>query len=134
VFSDEQGYSRELEVDEFAQLILSLIVYRYDEGALHLLALEGTTPIGTVRLVYPPASDKFKLGRLAVRKIGRAKGIARKLIAELEVAAKELGAKEMYAGSQVPVRGLYEKSGYHVIGEEYLDEGHPHTMMLKSLT
>ena len=134
MFSDEQGYSRELEVDEFTQLIFRLIVYRYDGGALHLLALEGTTPIGTVRVIYPPASDKFKLGRLAVRKIGRGKGIAQKLIAELEVEAKELGAKEMYAGSQVPVRGLYEKSGYHVVGEGYLDEGQPHIMMLKSLT
>ena len=85
-------------------------------------------------MVHPPASDKFNLGRLAVRKIGRGKGIAQKLIAELEAAAKELGAKEMYAGSQVPVQGLYEKSGYHVFGEEYLDEGQPHIMMLKSLT
>jgi predicted GNAT family N-acyltransferase len=104
---------------------------RYDEKALHLLALEGTVPIGTARLVYPPASDKFKLGRLAVRKRGRGKGIAQKLILGLEVAAKELGAKEIYAGSQVPVRPLYEKCGYHVMGDEYLDEGQPHMAMLK---
>jgi predicted GNAT family N-acyltransferase len=86
--------------------------------------------------VYPPASgDKYKLGRLAVRKIARGKKIAQKLIAELEVAAKEMGAKEMYAGAQVPVRGLYEKSGYHITGEgEYLDEGQPHIMMVKGLT
>jgi predicted GNAT family N-acyltransferase len=100
---------------------------------LHLLALEGTTPIGTVRLVHPPATTKYKLGRLAVRKIGRGKKIAQRLVAELEVAAKEMGAKEIYAGSQVPVRGLYEKSGYNAIGQEYLDEGQPHIWMLKIL-
>ena len=113
---------------------MSLTYSRYDEGTLHLLALESNTPIGTVRLIYPPSSEKYKLGRLAVRKPGRGKGVAQKLVSELEIAAKELGAKEMYAGSQVPVKGLYEKAGYHVVGEEYLDEGQPHTMMIKLLT
>jgi ElaA protein len=101
---------------------------------LHLLALEGATPIGTVRMLYPPASEKFKLGRLAVRKGGRGKKIAQKLIAGLELAARELGANTMYVDSQVPVRGLYEKRGYHVVGGEYLDQGQPHVMMLKALT
>lgn len=137
VFSDEQGYSRDLEIDKSAppppDPISKLIPSRYDENALHLLALQGTSPIGTVRLIYPPASDKYKLGRLAVRKIGRGNGVAQKLLVELEVAARELGAKEIYAGSQVPVKPLYEKAGYYEIGEEYLDEGQPHTWMLKSL-
>jgi predicted GNAT family N-acyltransferase len=106
---------------------------RYDETALHILALKDSTPIGTVRLLHPPVTDKFKLGRLAVRKIGRGGGIAQILVAELDIAAKEMGAKEVYAGSQVPVRRLYEKSGYQAIGEEYLDEGQPHIMMVKSL-
>ena len=61
-------------------------------------------------------------------------GVAQKLIAALEVEAKALGAKEVYAGSQVPVRPLYEKAGFHAIGDGYLDEGQPHIMMLKSLT
>jgi predicted GNAT family N-acyltransferase len=67
-----------------------------------------------------------------VRKLGRGKGIAQKLVAALEVAARELGADKVYAGSQVPARRVYEKSGYHAIGDIYLDEGQPHIMMLKS--
>jgi predicted GNAT family N-acyltransferase len=106
---------------------------RYDEAALHILALKGSTAIGTVRLIHPPATDKFKLGRLAVRKIGRGMGIAQMLVAELDIAAREMEAKEVYAGSQVPVRRFYEKSGYQAIGEEYLDEGQPHIMMVKTL-
>ena len=86
-----------------------------------------------MRLICPPATDKYKLGRLAVRKIGRGKGTAAKLITALEIAAKELGAEEVYAGAQVPVRGLYEKCGYNVIGEEYLDQGQRHVLMVKSL-
>jgi predicted GNAT family N-acyltransferase len=84
-------------------------------------------------MLYPPTIEKFKLGRLAVRKPGRGKRIAQLLVAELEVVAKELGAKKMYAGSQVPVRGFYEKCGYHAVGEEYLDEGQPHIMMVKDI-
>jgi predicted GNAT family N-acyltransferase len=68
-----------------------------------------------------------------VRKIGRGKGTAGKLIAGLEEAAKELGATEVYAGAQVPVVPLYKKSGYYICGEEYLDEGQPHVWMKKVL-
>lgn len=106
---------------------------RYDETALHILALEDSKPIGTVRLLHPPSTDKYKLGRLAVRKVGRGKRIAQKLVAELEVAARDMGAKEVYAGSQVPVRPFYEKCGYQAVGDVYLDEGQPHIMMVKEL-
>lgn len=101
---------------------------------MHFLALNGTEPLGTVRLLYPPVAEKYKLGRLAVRKAGRGKGIAQKLVAELEAAARERGAEKVYAGAQVPVRPFYEKCGYHSTGEEYLDEGQPHIMMAKDLT
>jgi predicted GNAT family N-acyltransferase len=107
---------------------------RLDPASQHLLALQDDTPMGTVRLVCPPASEKFKLGRLAVRKVGRGKGVAGMLVLGLEDVARELGAKEIYAGAQVPVRGLYEKCGYRVVDEEeYLDEGQPHIMMSKEL-
>ena len=86
-----------------------------------------------MRLLYPPTAAKYKLGRLAVRKIARGKGTASKLIEALEVAAKELGATEVYAGAQIPVVPLYEKCGYHICGEQYLDEGQPHVWMKKVL-
>jgi predicted GNAT family N-acyltransferase len=70
-----------------------------------------------------------------VRKQGRGKGAAQKLIAALEETTKELGGTEVYSGAQVPVRLFYEKAGYHVVDEEgYLDEGQPHVMMMKTLT
>jgi predicted GNAT family N-acyltransferase len=107
---------------------------RYDNDALHILALDNGVPIGTVRLVYPPAIAKFKLGRLAVRKNWRGMGIAQMLEAELDAAAREFGATHIYAGSQVPVRRFYERCGYEAVGDEFLDEGQPHIMMVKALT
>lgn len=70
-----------------------------------------------------------------MRKLGRGKGIAAKLILGLEDVAKEAGAKKIYAGAQVPVQGLYEKCGYRVVEDEepYLDEGQPHIWMVKAL-
>jgi len=100
---------------------------------MHFLAIDGVNPIGTVRLVYPPISDEYKLGRLAVRKAGRGRGIAQLLVAELEKAARDRGADVVYAGAQVPVRPFYEKRGYISTGQEYLDEGQPHIMMVKDL-
>jgi predicted GNAT family N-acyltransferase len=100
---------------------------------MHFLALVGSSPFGTIRLVYPPLAEEYKLGRLAVRKVARGKGIAQLLVAELEFAARERGAEVVYAGSQVPVRPFYEKCGYVSTGHEYLDEGQPHIMMVKDL-
>jgi predicted GNAT family N-acyltransferase len=53
---------------------------------------------------------------------------------ELDAAARELGATKIYAGSQVPVRRFYERCGYEAVGDEFLDEGQPHIMMVKALT
>ena len=52
---------------------------------------------------------------------------------EVDAAARELGAIMIYAGSQVPVRRFYERCGYEAVGEEFLDEGQPHIMMVKTL-
>jgi predicted GNAT family N-acyltransferase len=101
--------------------------------AIHFLAMRDNTPIGTVRMIHPPFLDKFKLGRLAVRKPARGTGVAGLLVAQVELVAKELEAKRIYAGSQVPVRRFYEKCGYQSEGEEFLDEGQPHIMMVKDL-
>jgi len=68
-----------------------------------------------------------------VRKNWRGKGIAQMLEVEVDAAARELGAVKIYAGSQVPVRRFYERCGYEAVGEEFLDEGQPHIMMVKTL-
>ena len=68
-----------------------------------------------------------------MRKNWRGKGIAQMLELEVDAAARELGAVKIYAGSQVPVRRFYERCGYDAVGEEFLDEGQPHIMMVKTL-
>ena len=64
VFCDEQGYSPEMELDE------------QDKTSRHLLLWDGKTAVATGRL-YWKDKETIGLGRIAVRKPWRGKGVGR---------------------------------------------------------
>ena len=78
VFVDEQGYAASDEFDG------------YDGGCVHLLLVEqdvqgAQTPAGTLRYFPPSDTTKSeKMGRLAVAKQYRGRGLASQLLKELE--------------------------------------------------
>jgi len=115
VFSVEQGYSRETEVDG------------YDEEAIHILGLYGGLPCATCRII---PGERFKLGRLAVIKSARNKGFASRIVEFAHEHARTLDAKSIIANAQVPVIPFYKRLGYNVIGDVFLEEGNPHQAMI----
>lgn len=120
VFIDEQGVSEADEVDGL------------DDGAIHLLALDGETPVGTARLLVKGAAAK--IGRVCVLPEARGTGLGAALIVKaLEVLRAEPGVTEAYLGSQSHATGFYEKLGFVVEGAEFLDAGIPHRHMRRAL-
>ncbi|KAF8938691.1 acetyltransferase family [Dissophora ornata] len=123
VFSDEQGYDRDVEVDEI------------DSECLHWLAVDQDDQgVGTARLYkYKPTVGK--VGRVAVLMTTRGSGLGRLLMEAIEKYANENMKLETLAlSSQCPRSGFYEKLGYVAQGEIYLDEGQPHIYMVKALS
>jgi predicted GNAT family N-acyltransferase len=120
VFIEEQGVSEADEVDGL------------DEGAIHLLAFDCARPVGTARMLVK--SGVGKIGRVCVLPEARGTGLGAALIlAGLAELRKVTGVAEAYLGSQSHATGFYEKLGFVVEGEEFLDASIPHRHMRRAL-
>ena len=119
VFVVEQNVPVDEEVDE------------HDETALHLVAVEDGRVIATARVVME--GDTAKLGRVAVARHARRRGIAGRLIAASEAHARAHGAARVALAAQTGALPLYEKAGYIAYGERFMDADLEHLMMEKRL-
>lgn len=121
VFVDEQSVPLELEVDSD------------DTSAQHWLAESNDgQSIGCVRLVST-AGGSGKIGRLAVVKEWRSRGIAQQLMATTENYARKSGLGRLKLDAQLQAQGFYEKLGYCAEGDIFDDAGIPHRRMVKAL-
>jgi predicted GNAT family N-acyltransferase len=120
VFIEEQGVSEADEVDDL------------DGEAIHLLAVANGTPVGTARLLL--LGKVGKIGRVCVLPEARGTGLGAALIlAALEELRRQPGVREAYLGAQVHAVGFYEKLGFAVEGEEFIDAEVPHRHMRRAL-
>lgn len=101
----------------------------YDAKAIHFVATEDGKVIGTCRVVM--LADVAKLGRVAVLKEYRGKGIASALIRFVEQNQPNLGFTKMILGAQLTAIPFYEKNGFTLYGDVFLDANIKHKMMEK---
>jgi len=117
VFVTEQGVPAEIELDAL------------DEVCLHALALDSSgKPVGTGRLL-----PDGHIGRMAVLKAWRGKGVGAALLSALEQSARQRGDAEICLSAQTHATGFYGRAGYVAEGEAYIEAGIPHVTMRKRL-
>mgnify|MGYP001470683070 CR=1 FL=1 len=119
VFAEEQHVPLELEIDE------------YDEKATHFVLYEGDEPIGAARL--RPYDDAGKIERVCILKSYRNRGLGKYLMEEIIACAKEKGFPKVVLHAQTQAIPFYEKLGFTVTSEEFMDAGIPHRAMEKPL-
>lgn len=117
VFVTEQRVPIEIEWDEL------------DPHSRHVLArdIDGK-PIGTGRL-----TPERKIGRMAVLREWRGRGVGEALLATLIDQARAMGYEEVELHAQVAAIGFYEKAGFEAFGEEYDEAGIRHRSMRRRL-
>jgi len=115
VFVREQGVPEEIELDAD------------DRKAIHFLAIVGGRPVGAARLVIK--RGKAKIGRMAVLKSHRRRGVGSALLKRAVESARRRGAKAIYLNAQVPVVGFYEKMGFRSVGRVFMEAGIRHRKM-----
>ena len=116
VFVDEQGFSADIELDE------------YDATASHYLLKQNNGVVGVGRFILK--ENYGKIGRLAIKKSQRGKGLGKLLLLEIEKQNLER-VKDFLLHAQSDKREFYENCGYVVEGDEFLEEGVPHLKMRK---
>ena len=117
VFCGEQGVPLEAERDG------------RDGEALHLVALEEGRVVGTCRLLI--GHGTVRLGRMAVEPVRRGSGVGGVLLAEADRTAVAAGAPRIRLHAQTYARGVYDRAGYSVLGEPFMEEGIEHVTMEK---
>lgn len=116
VFVQEQGVPREIELDDM------------DGRSLHAVAFMGTTAVATGRLL-----PDGHIGRMAVLRPWRGRGIGGEILARLIERARERGDREVVLSAQVHATGFYRAHGFVEEGAQYLEAGIPHRDMRRLL-
>ena len=115
VFVEEQKVPKERELDS------------NDKISYHVVLYEKQIPVACGRLYF--TGGVAHIGRVAVLKEYRRKGYATKVCKKLIDIAISKKFSDITLDAQSYVVGLYEKLGFKVVGDEFLDENMPHFKM-----
>lgn len=119
VFVQEQGFAEEYD--------------SLDATAWHLVLYQKDQPAATCRFFPGEQAGCYVVGRLAVRRPLRGRGLGALILQEAERRIAALGGHQVSLAAQVRASGFYLRQGYHTRGEEFLEEACPHIWMDKVL-
>lgn len=118
VFMQEQGFQNEFDDT--------------DNTCWHLaLTADGKT-VGCAR-IFPDKDGLWHVGRVAVIKEYRGCHLGSAIMDAVEKKVAQLGGKGMVLSAQCQAVGFYQKNGYQVTSQPYMDEHCPHQDMVKML-
>jgi len=122
VFCEEQGVSLAEELDG------------RDGEAEHIVALgpDRERVIGTSRLLIE--GSRAKVGRVAVARDWRRRGIASQMLTLALARAREHRCTEARLAAQLDAVALYEQAGFTIESERFEEAGIPHVWMGQKLT
>ena len=101
---------------------------RAGSQAVHALAREGGVCIGVGRLLVA-SRRSARIGRMAVHRSARGRGIGALVLVALIEHARQRGYPRVNLYAQSHAIGFYERYGFAVIGETFFDAGIPHREM-----
>ncbi len=89
------------------------------------------TRLGLVGIARLTAAGR--IGRMAVRRPFRGKGVGTALLRATLAAARTAGLAQAHLSAQTHAQGFYERLGFVAEGDVYLDAGIPHRAMALNL-
>jgi predicted GNAT family N-acyltransferase len=116
VFVEEQGVPFEIELD------------KQDLLSVHAIVFDDDTPVATGRLL-----PDGHIGRMAVLKDWRRRGIGALMLQALMGRAKERGYGEVALSAQIHAVPFYRAHGFVPVGDEYMEAGIRHQAMKRPL-
>jgi|SRR6218665_479918 len=108
------------------------VKFPFDADSLHLVALDGGEVVGCV-LFHPEGLQTGRLFQMAVSPSRQKSGLGAQLVRALEEALVARGIQEVTLHARAHVAGFYEKLGYAVYGEPFMEVSVPHVHMRRRL-
>ena len=120
VFINEQGVNPRIEIDNI------------DYKCEHILAFYKNQPVATARL-QKISEEKYKVGRMAVKKKHRRYGIGSEILLFIENYLKKKQIKKIELNAQKYVEKFYLKNGFNPVGDEFFEADILHIKMQKNI-
>lgn len=120
VFMEEQGFADEFDDKDTAAK--HIVLYNDENSA-----------VATCRYFSAEEAGVWVVGRIAVVKEFRRKHYGRLILREAERQAKAARIEKLCLAAQKQAVGFYQKQGFTMDGEEFLEEHCPHIWMYKKL-
>lgn len=105
-----------------------------DERSLHVYLEEDGRILAYLRMFMTDESaGTVQIGRVLTT--ARGKGYGRKILESAMTAATErMQARKLYLEAQCYAAGFYEKAGFHIISDPFLEDGIPHVKMTREMS
>lgn len=120
VFVEEQQVDVEEEIDQYEDCSVHFVLYNEQEQ-----------PIGAGR--FRELDGYGKIERICVMSNARQSGAGKQIMATIEDFARENRFQQLKLNAQTQAIPFYEKLGYHIVSEEFMDAGIPHRTMVKNI-
>ena len=103
-----------------------------DLNSYHLFAEENGEIIAYLRILEKGVSyDEISIGRVAVKKTYRGKGISREMMLKaIEFVENNLNESTIKIQAQAYLLNFYSSLGFKAVSEEYLEDNIPHICLL----
>lgn len=103
-----------------------------EAGETSVVAIEDGEIVGTIQL-RGLENGVMKVRQVAVDDQVQGKGIGRQMSEHAEAWMRERGYTQIVLHARAVVLPFYEKQGYSMVGDEFVEVGIPHRKMVKSL-
>lgn len=102
-----------------------------DQNSIHVFYEEEGKIKAYLRIFWKDKAQKVvQIGRVLTME--RGVGLGEKILLEgIKASNERMGADSIYIEAQCYAIGFYEKVGFHVTSEEFLEDGIPHVKMRK---
>lgn len=122
------------------QTVAELAALPVVSGTIAFAAFDDCAVVGTALVLPEPLPEKpgrsgaWRLRGMATAPERRGQGIGAMVIAEVITQLREQGAELLWCNARTPARAFYERAGFAVIGEPWVDPAiGPHVRMWRHL-
>ena len=129
---DQMAIFRDMYLRRPLGLTLSADDVAGEDQQVHIAALQRGEVVGTV-ILKPLTRSHAKLRQMAVAPELQGRGLGATLVRSAERLAVGRGFDTIEISSRRSAVGFYEKLGYRMVGEPFLEVGLPHISLTRSL-